>query len=333
MRGCVLAMVCYNKKKIPKKKAVNLRLHIFPRFNRLGYRIGLRTIKTGTAVVIALLIDSLRPSALPIFAAIGAIVVMSRTLSGAITAATTQLAGITCGAISGCLFTFLFPNNHYIAIGLGLILLIPICGPLRIGFAVPLSCIVFVSVCLYNPATGSQTHYAISRFLDTSIGLITGFVINAVIKPYNNHGLIMRLFREYLEAYPPALRALLVQGHYPDLSPLELKCRRIRDEIGIFAEQPFPNRKKRRQEAAYLRGCYQLAEKMHMALAALVEMDTQRAPDEQTVERLAEMDIVIPQPLSVSEGDTESLVLNYHLKRLLDARQFLVELLSVSDEM
>ena len=89
------------------------------------YHIGLRTIKTGLAVVLALLLDSLRPNPLPIFAAIGAIVVMSRTLSDAITAATTQLAGITCGALAGCLFTLLFPNDRCIAIGLGLILLIP----------------------------------------------------------------------------------------------------------------------------------------------------------------------------------------------------------------
>ena len=46
------------------------------------YHIGLRTIKTGLAVVLALLLDSLRPNPLPIFAAIGAIVVMSRTRLG-----------------------------------------------------------------------------------------------------------------------------------------------------------------------------------------------------------------------------------------------------------
>lgn len=205
-----------------------------PRTAHPRYHIGLRTVKTGTAVMLALLLDSMRPSAMPIFAAIGAIVVMSRTLSDAITAASTQLAGITCGAIAGCLFSLLFPNNHYIAIGLGLILLIPICHPLRIGFAVPLTCIVFVSVCLYDPATGSPIAYGINRFLDTSIGLSTGFVINAVLKPYNNYPLILRLFRSYQEAYPAALRELLVDGHYPDLAPFERQCRRLYDEIRVL---------------------------------------------------------------------------------------------------
>lgn len=299
---------------------------------RPHYHIGLRTVKTGMAVMLALLLDSLRPSSMPIFAAIGAIVVMSRTLSDAITAATTQLAGIACGAVAGCLFTLLFPNNHYIAIGLGLILLIPICQPLRIGFAVPLTCIVFVSVCLYDPASGTPVSYGVNRFLDTSIGLATGFAINAVIKPYNNYPLIVRLFRTYLDAYPAALRELLVNGHYPDLAPFEQQCRRLHDEIRIFAEQPLPSRQKRRQDAAYLWGCFQLAEKMHLALAALAGMDTLGVPDDAMCARLRGMGVEIPGEMPIPGLDEESLVLCYHLKNLLDARDYLQSLLALPKE-
>lgn len=294
------------------------------------YHIGLRTVKTGLAVILALLLDNLRPTPIPIFAAIGAIVVMSRTLSDAITAATTQLAGITCGALAGCLFTLLFPNDRYIAIGLGLILLIPICQPLRIGFAVPLTCIVFVSVCLYDPTRGTPVAYAINRFLDTSIGLSTGFLINAVIKPYNNHSFILRLFDEYLAAYLSALRELLLYGHYPMLSPFESKLRQLHDEIRIFSEQPFPYRKQRKAEAAYLYGCYQLAEKMYMALSALCGMDTLGLPNEKSCKRLAVLGIE-PPSVSPSSGLAEdNIVLNYHLNTLLDARGYLIELLSAT---
>lgn len=296
----------------------------------LHYHIGLRTVKTGLAVMIALFLDTLRPASLPIFAAIGAIVVMSRTLSDAITAATTQLAGITCGALAGCLFALLFPNDRYVAIGLGLILLIPLCHPLRIGFAVPLTCIVFVSVCLYDPARGTPVAYAINRFLDTSIGLATGFVINAVVKPYNNHSLILRLFEEYLASYLPALRELLLYGHYPTLSPFEAKLRRLHDEIRIFSEQPFPYRKQRKVEGAYLSGCYQLAEKMYMALSALCGMDTLGLPCEKSVKRLAALDIELPSVLPKAKLDENDIVLNYHLNTLLDARGFLIELLNAA---
>lgn len=302
-----------------------------PRTAHPRYHIGLRTVKTGTAVMLALLLDSMRPSAMPIFAAIGAIVVMSRTLSDAITAASTQLAGITCGAIAGCLFSLLFPNNHYIAIGLGLILLIPICHPLRIGFAVPLTCIVFVSVCLYDPSTGSPIAYGINRFLDTSIGLSTGFVINAVLKPYNNYPLILRLFRSYQETCPAALRELLVDGHYPDLAPFERQCRRLYDEIRIFGDQPFANQK-RKQDTAYLWGCYQLAEKIHFELAALAGMDTLGVPNDEMRARLHEMNVDVPDEIPIPGLDEESLVLGYHLKNLLDAHDYLQGLLDLPKE-
>ena len=156
------------------------------RLRSAPYHIGLRTVKTGLAVLIALLLDSLRPSAMPIFAAIGAIEVMSRTLSDAKSAAATQLAGTACGAAAGCLLMLLMPHYRYLAIGIGLVLLIPLCQPLRIGFAVPLTCIVFVSVCLNDPSAGSPLSYGVSRFLDTAIGLAVGFAVNAIIKPYNN---------------------------------------------------------------------------------------------------------------------------------------------------
>lgn len=302
-----------------------------PRTPHPRYHIGLRTVKTGTAVMLALLIDSMRPSAMPIFAAIGAIVVISRTLSDSITAVSTQLAGITCGAVAGCLFSLLFPNNHYIAIGLGLILLIPICQPLRIGFAVPLTCIVFVSVCLYDPSTGSPIAYGINRFLDTSIGLSTGFIINVLLKPYNNYPLIVRLFRTYQAAYPAALRELLVSGHYPDLAPFEQQCRRLRDEIRIFADQPFAN-VQRKQDTAYLWGCYQLAEKMHFELAALAGMATLGIPDDEMRLRLHAMNVDVPDEIPIPGLDEESLVLGYHLKNLLDSRDYLQTLLDLPKE-
>lgn len=296
--------------------------------SRPHYHIGLRTVKTGAAVVLALMLDSLRGAdSLPIFAAIGAIVVMSRTLADSITAATTQLAGTVCGAVAGCLFVLLLPNDRMLAVGLGLILLIPICHPLRIGFAVPLTCIVFVSICLYNPANGSPVLYAVNRFLDTSIGLAVGFAVNAVLKPYNNHGLILRLFTQYTAAFVPCLDELLSRGHYPDLAPLDRQYRRLRDEVQLYADQPLPHPAQRRQETAYLRGCLQLAEKMYTELAALCGMDCLGIPDRRSRGRLAALGLALPTQPALRPDDPDSVVLNYHLNNLLDAHQFLSEML------
>ena len=60
--------------------------------------IGLRTVKTGLAVALALFFADLRSSPLPIFAAIGAIVAMSRTVGDAFETCRTQFFGILLGA-------------------------------------------------------------------------------------------------------------------------------------------------------------------------------------------------------------------------------------------
>lgn len=302
------------------------------RLRSAPYHIGLRTVKTGLAVLIALLLDSLRPSAMPIFAAIGAIEVMSRTLSDAKSAAATQLAGTACGAAAGCLLMLLMPHYRYLAIGIGLVLLIPLCQPLRIGFAVPLTCIVFVSVCLNDPSAGSPLSYGVSRFLDTAIGLAVGFAVNAIIKPYNNYPLIQRLFREYLQAYPAALQELLCRGHYPDIQPFGERYRRLLGEVAIFADQPLPSRRRRAHEAAYLRGCCQLAEKMYMSIAALAGMDTLGVPDAAMSARLRAMGVEVADAMPTSGQDEESRVLCYHLKNLLDAHDYLQSLLALPKE-
>ena len=94
--------------------------------NRLKIHVGLRTIKTALAVMLALALAQARGSTLPIFSAIGAIVAMSRTLGDALTACLTQLAGIVCGCAIGVLFVLLLPAQSPVVIGLGIVVVISV---------------------------------------------------------------------------------------------------------------------------------------------------------------------------------------------------------------
>ena len=126
----------------------------------------------------------------------------------------------------------------------------------------------------YKARFGCKAKMLAFEEVEPEIGLAVGFAVNAIIKPYNNYPLIQRLFREYLQAYPAALQELLCRGHYPDIQPFGERYRRLLGEVAIFADQPLPSRRRRAHEAAYLRGCCQLAEKMYMSIAALAGMDT-----------------------------------------------------------
>ena len=72
-------------------------------------RIGQRAVKTALSVGIALAVAQILGSSLPIFAAIGAISVMSRTWSDSLKESLTQVAGTFLGYLIACAVVLWLP--------------------------------------------------------------------------------------------------------------------------------------------------------------------------------------------------------------------------------
>ncbi len=290
---------------------------------RLVPHIGLRTIKTGLAVALALFFAGLRGSPAPIFAAIGAIVAMSRTVGDAFPSCRTQFFGILLGAGFGAVFVGLWSSLGCFGIGLGLIVLILLCVRLRLQFAVPLACMVFVSVCL-GPADEAFL-YGVNRLLDTSIGLATALAINLLIKPYNNRAQIDLLFTHFLQSVPSLTSERVLYGRYPDLAPLRRQLRRISEELSIFEKQNIFRTPDHAAQAVYLRGCEQLAQSIAAELFALCSMDERGRLSPENAARLSVLGLCAPDDLPAPSQNEPDIVGNYHLAGLLRAYQYLNE--------
>ena len=285
--------------------------------------IGLRTVETGLAVALALFFADLRGSPALIFAGIGAIVAMSRTVGDAFETCRTQFFGILLGAGFGAVFVNLFEGFRYIGTGLGLILLILLCVQLRLQFAVPLACIVFVSICL-SPAN-EAFEYGANRLLDTSIGLATALAVNVLIKPYNNRARITSLLTHFLQSVPAYVEERVLHGRYPDLAPLRAQLDRIASELAIFEKQRAFRAHSRAAQAAFLRGCEQLAHSVWQELSALCAMDERGRLSPENAERLAILGLSAPEGMAGSARSQADIVGNYHLDNLLRAYQYLTE--------
>lgn len=285
--------------------------------------IGLRTVKTGLAVALALLFADLRGSTSLIFAAIGAISAMSRTVGDAFESCRTQLTGILLGAGFGALFVSVLSNFRYVGIGLGLIALILLCVRLRLQFAVPLSCIVFVSICL-SPA-GDAFQYGFNRLLDTAIGLATALVINVAIKPYNNSRRIVGLLRQFQQSVPAYVGDRVLYGRYPNLSPLREQLERISAELTTFEKQRAFRSHSHAEQAIFLRGCERLAQSVWQELSALCAMDEKGRLSPENAKRLTLLGLTVPDGICAAPKTTADIVGNYHLDNLLRAWQFLGE--------
>ena len=159
-------------------------------------RIGQRAVKTALSVGIALAVAQILGSSLPIFAAIGAISVMSRTWSDSLKESLTQVAGTFLGYLIACAFVLWLPwrPQFFLWMAVGTLCVITLCIALRLNFAIPLASIVFADVCLYTG--GDAVVYGFHRFTDTMVGLAVALVVNIVIRPYNNRQKILDMMHE-----------------------------------------------------------------------------------------------------------------------------------------
>lgn len=299
---------------------------------RAKIHIGLRTFKTALAVTLALTVAYLVKSSMPIFSAIGAISAMSRTLGDSFTACRNQLVGTVCGCVIGCLFLVTFHSMATPIIGIGILIVIFIGTKLKIYFSIPLSCIVFVSICLYD--AGSPIAYSLSRFFDTSIGLIIALLINILVKPYNNRRRISNMMIHFIQVLPEYLEERVIDSHYPDLNPLSQNLRSLESEIEIFESQHFPRSPIRHEVSIYLRGCHQLAHRIYDELNAICLMDSSGLPSKECYERMKNLGLTnkIPEKFSGENPSAEDTVLCYHLCNILDAYEYLLQMSEAPDE-
>jgi len=293
---------------------------------RPRFRLGLRTVKTTLAVIISLFIASLFGE-LSIFPALASIAVMSRTFEEGLIECRNQAVGIFIGGVFGCVTATAFPDPPIWGIGLGILLIMVACASFNVVFSCSLSCAIFIVACM------TEEHLVIIntliRLFHTAIGLITGLLINYLIVPYNNSEKIYDLMEELLDSLPSYLDQSIFHHLYPDLVPIDTVIERLHYEMTIYRHQRFLRQKLHRDEYAYMSGCLQLAERIHQELTLLCRMDRTGIPDEDNLFQLKCLNLEIPEswPGPYICTEDEKTVTNYHLKKLLEARGFLTQML------
>ena len=154
-------------------------------------KIGLRTIKSGIAVFLCLL---LLPNE-PFFACLTAVICLQDTVYNSINMGINRGAGTIIGATFGLLFLFLFrslelhiPNHYlskliiYLIIASGIILMIYICVFIKRPGAINITCIAFLGVTTAH-AYIDPLYYATNRIIETLLGIIISILVNKLITP------------------------------------------------------------------------------------------------------------------------------------------------------
>ena len=104
-------------------------------------------------------------------------------------------------------------------------------------------------------------------------------------------------------------------------------------ELSIYRHQRFIHQKIHRDEYTYMTGCTQLAERIRQELTALCSIERIGQPNQEQFLRLRCIGLEIPDSVNHQHTNTteDLVVTNYHLKQLLDCREFLLQLLKEKD--
>ena len=141
-------------------------------------KIGMRTIKTGIAVAICTFLAKYLVHN-PMYAGVGCVVSVQDTVKGSFKLGFNRVLGTFIGGLVGFLCVLIKPGDPIIS-GLGIMASIYICTTLDIKSGIVVSAVTFLLVHL-GIIDSTPAYYAISRVIDTSVGVVIGIVINYIL--------------------------------------------------------------------------------------------------------------------------------------------------------
>lgn len=292
------------------------------------FRIGLRTVKTAVAVMLAMVIvDSYGATTSKlIFAVLGAMDAVQPTFKASLKACRTQIVGVLMGALIGVMLLQL-PINHVLAAGIGIVVVITLYNTLGIRFSPSLPCIIVVTMCT-TPDIAPLT-YAFGRIWDTMIGMSVGTVINMIVFPYDNSRQI-RSTAESLDRELILFLEELFDGDdvMPDEKKMTEQVNDMAHQLEIFSNQRLLlHRKRQEKELKSFEICAGKAQELLARMAILSRMDTPGRLNEENRKLLQACGAQIRDERPLDNLQERDVVTNYHVAQILKLRQELLQAL------
>lgn len=277
------------------------------------YRIGMRTIKTGLAVSISVMIAELVGLSSPLFVGIGAISTMQASVSESFAMGKNRILGTIMGALVALVMSYLFPSN-ILFLALGIIIVIHFLNLLGWKKSINLSAIVFLAVFLNHEE--AMIPYATNRVLDTFIGIVVGMLINYFIAAPNNDTLFYKLATPFIDEVKCLTYDVVIGKKKMDLSVLKdnlSELVKVQDLIEDETKLKVLNKK----NITTTRSLLSILLEMDNDISALTMMNyvaTITPANLSGLEELFKINTFWEERAVLNQDD---IIFNYHLQRLL----------------
>lgn len=290
------------------------------------FHIGLRTVKTVIAVILAMIIVDFygTTSSKLVFAMLGAMAAMQPTFKDSLEACLTQIIGVLFGGVMGALLRML-PMPHLVATGIGLVLVIVLYNALRIRFSPSLPCFIVVMVCITPDVAPMQ--YAFGRIWDSAIGLAVGMIVNTLVFPYDNSHVIRATMNGLNDEL---LRFLEDMFDGDDILPDTVKMEKSIDDLSrqlqIFSKQKLITRMRWHHDELEALRCYESnARRLEAHMEVLCRMESAGCLNEDNRQKLLDAGAVIGDKRVMDPQSEKDIVTNYHVGKILLLRQQLLK--------
>ena len=295
---------------------------------RIRFHIGMRTIKTVVSVIIAmLLVDSnLSPHSNLTLGMLGAVAAVQPSFKESVDSSLAQIVGTVTGGIVGTLL-LLTPLPTIVITAIAVVVVITVYNMLHISYAPSLPILVVVILC----TTPEVNHiaYAFGRLYDTCIGLAVGLIINTLVFPYDNSRQI-RFAVESLDRELIIFLEDMFDGDdiLPDPDVLGRKFDAMQGMLHIFSQQRiFFHLKLQKKEVAAFEVCRDKALSLVSRIYLLSVMGVPGHLSQEVCDLLAASGAKIKDKPWKGDFSERDIVINYHVKHILNLRRELLEAL------
>ena len=294
----------------------------------LKIHIGLRTMKTAAAAIIAMMIVDAYGATTSklIFAMLGAMAAVQPTFTDSLTSCLTQIVGVLLGALAGLILLAL-KLPPLAAAGVGIVFVITMYNTLHIRYAPNLACLIVVILCTAeDPA---PLAYAATRIWDTAIGMAVGMAINTLVFPYDNSNQLKILAQSLDQELVDFLEDLFDgDDHIPDAKTMTKTIDAMAKQLKIFSNQKLVlHLRRQKEELELFRTCEGSARELLARMEVLSRMGTPGQLNEENRLRLRACGAQIPDGKPLNNPQERDMVTNYHIRQILGLRVDLLEAL------
>lgn len=235
--------------------------------------LGLRTIKTGVALALAIFVAQVLEIEYPFFVGMTAIISMDKTMTNSLKMGRNRVVGTFLGACIGVLLSYVDRGNPLLC-GIGIMILILICNYLRLQGSITIGGIVMIAIMVHTDKT--PLFYGFHRTFDTLIGALVSFFVNVVLFPYANNKRLENIILQLWEQTDKIVDALR-NGEIVDTTSLNQEMDMIRNEIDLYHHELL--KKDKRDLVNELKLHYDMAEHLMLEIEILETIDKEKHPD------------------------------------------------------